>query len=66
MPDIITSDDDGDGDDDGFFCRMVDQRTIYSLISSRDHWQRSSSSRISDRPPVGFVPMQNISSGFFE
>ena len=32
------------------FCGMVDRRKAFSLISSRDHCQRSSSSRISDTP----------------
>ena len=31
-------------------CGMVDQRKVFSLISSRDHCQRSSPSRISDTP----------------
>ena len=34
-------------DDDELFCGMVDQRKAFSLISSRDHCQRSSPSRIS-------------------
>ena len=32
------------------FCGMVDRRKTFSLISSRDHCQRSSPSRISDTP----------------
>ena len=32
------------------FCGMVDQWKAFSLISSRDHCQRSSPSRISDTP----------------
>ena len=32
------------------FCGMVDQREVFSLISSWDHCQRSSPSRISDMP----------------
>ena len=32
------------------FCGMVDRRKAFSLISSRDHCQRSSPSRISDTP----------------
>ena len=31
-------------------CGMVDRRKVFSLISSRDHCQRSSPSRISDTP----------------
>ena len=34
------------------FCGMVDQRKAFSLISSRDHCQRSSPSRISDTPRI--------------
>ena len=41
-------DDDDDDDDDELFCGMVDRRKVFSLISSRDHCERSSSSRISD------------------
>ena len=48
------------------FCRMVDRRKASSLISSRDHCQRSSPSRISDMPWAGFEPVQNLSSGFDE
>ena len=46
------------------FCGMVDRRKALSLISSRDHCQRSSPSRISDTPQTGFEPAQNLSSGF--
>ena len=38
------------------FCGMVDRRKTFSLISSRDHCQRSSPSRISDTPRAGFEP----------
>ena len=48
------------------FCGMVDRRKAFSLISSRDHCQRSSPSRISDTPRAGFKPAQNLSSGFVE
>ena len=48
------------------FCGMVDQRKAFSLISSRDHCQRSSPSRISDTPGAGFEPAQNLSSGLVE
>ena len=48
------------------FCGMVDRRKVISLISSRDHCQRSSLSRISDTPRVGFEPAQNLSSGLVE
>ena len=48
------------------FCGMVDRRKVFSLISSRDHYQRSSPSRISDTPWAGFEPAQNLSSGLVE
>ena len=48
------------------FCGMVDQRKAFSRISSRDHCQRSSPSRISDTPRAEFEPAQNPSSGFIE
>ena len=48
------------------FCGMVDRRNAFSLISSRDHRQRSSPSRIFDMPPAGFEPVQNLSSGLIE
>ena len=48
------------------FCGMVDRRKAFSLISSRDHCQRSSPSRISDTPRAGFEPAQNLSSGLVE
>ena len=48
------------------FCGMVDWRKAFSLISSRDHCQRSSPSRISDMPQAGFGPAQNLSSGLLE
>ena len=48
------------------YCGMVDRRKAFSLISSRDHCQRSSPSRISDTPRAGFKPAQNLSSGFVE
>ena len=46
------------------FCGMVDRRKALSLISSRDHCQRSSPSQISDTLRAGFEPAQNLSSGF--
>ena len=48
------------------FCGMVDWRKAFSLISNRDHYQRSSPSRISDTPRAGFEPMQNLSLSLFE
>ena len=44
------------------FCSMVDQQKTFSLLSSRDHCQRSSSSQISNTPRAGFDPAQNLSS----
>ena len=48
------------------FCGMVDRRKAFSLISSRDHCQRSLPSRISDTPQAGFEPAQNLNSGLVE
>ena len=48
------------------FCGMVDRLKAISVISSRDHCQRSSPSRISDTPRAGFEPAQNLSSGLVE
>ena len=48
------------------YCGMVDRRKAFSLISSRDHCQRSSPSWISDTPRAGFELAQNLSSGFVE
>ena len=39
---------------------MVDRRKAFSLISSREHCQRSSPSRISDTPRAGFEPAHNL------
>ena len=44
------------------FCVMVDRRKAFSLISSRDHYQRSSPSQNSDKLRAGFEPPQNLSS----
>ena len=60
------SDDDYDDDEMmmmNCFCGMVDRRKESSLISSRDHCQRFSPSRISNTPRAGFEPVQNLSSG---
>ena len=48
------------------FCGMVDRRRAFSHISSRDHCQRSSPSRISDTPRAGPEPAQNLSPGLAE
>ena len=53
-------------EDDELFCGMVDRRKAFSLISSRDHCQRSLPSRTSDTAPTGFEPVQNLSSGVVE
>ena len=57
---------DEDPDDDEFFCCMVDRQKAFSFISSRDHCQRSSPSRISNTLRVGFEPAQSLSSGLVE
>ena len=43
-------------------CGMVEQQKAFSLISSRDHCQRSSPLRISDMPQAGFEPAQSLTS----
>ena len=48
------------------FCGMVDRWKAFSLISSRDHCQRSSPWRISDTPRAGFEAPQNLNSGLVE
>ena len=48
------------------FCGMVDRRKAFSLISSRDHCQKSPPSRISETPRAGFEPAQSLSSGLVE
>ena len=48
------------------FCGMVDQRKAFSLIFSKDHWQRFSPSWISDTPQAEFEAAQNVISGFIE
>ena len=48
------------------FCGMVDRRKAFSLISSRDHCQRSSPLRISDTLRARFEPAQNLSTGLVE
>ena len=47
-----------------FVVWLTDERR--SLISSRDHCQRSPPLRISDTPRTGFEPAQNLSSSFDE
>ena len=59
-------DDDDDDDEDNELFLWYDQQKAFSLICSRDHWQGSSPSQISDTPLVGFEPAQNLSLGFFK
>ena len=47
-----------------YFCGMIDRRKAFSLISSRDHCQRTSPSRIFGKPRAGYEPAQNLSLGF--
>ena len=47
-------------------CGMAYWRKTFSLISSWDHCQRSSSWRISDTSQTGFETAQNLSSGLVE
>ena len=48
------------------FCGLVDRRKTFNLISSRDHFQRPSQSRIFDTPGARYEPAKNQSSGFVE
>ena len=48
------------------FRGMVDRGKAFSLISSRDHCQRTSPSRISDTSRAGFEPAQKLSSSLIE
>ena len=48
------------------FFGMVDRRKALNFISSQDHCQRSSPSRILDTLRAGLEPAQNLSSGFVE
>ena len=48
--------------DGNCFCVMVDRRKAFSLIFSRDHYQKSSPSQNSDTPRAGFELPQNLSS----
>ena len=48
------------------FCGLVDRRKTFNLISSRDHFQRPSPSRIFDTPGARYEPAKNQSSGFVE
>ena len=48
------------------FCGIVDWRTAFSLMSCRDHCQRSSPWQIPHTLRAGFEPAQNQSSGLVE
>ena len=48
------------------FCKMVEKRKAFSIISSWDHCQRFSPLFISKVLWVGFEPANNLNSGFFE
>ena len=48
------------------FWGMVGRRKAFSLISSRNHCQRPSPSRISDTLRAGFEPAPNLRSGLVE
>ena len=48
------------------FCGMLDWWKTFSLISSRDHCQRSLPSQISDMPQAGFEPAKNLWSGLVD
>ena len=48
------------------FCGMVDRQKAFRLISSREHCQRFSPSRISDTSRAGFEPAQTMSLGLVE
>ena len=49
-----------------YFCKMVDQQRMLSLISSQDHCQRFSPSQISNTLQAGYKPVRNLSSDFVE
>ena len=54
-------------DGDELFLCLVDRRKAFSLISSRDHCQRSSPLQISNMLQAGFEPAQNlVQSGLVE
>ena len=54
----------GSDDDNELLCDIIDGLKALSLISSRDHCQRSSPSQVSDTLQAGFEPAQNLSPGF--
>ena len=48
------------------FRGMVDRWKAFNFISSRDHYQISSLTRISNSPRAGFEPAKNLTSDFVE
>ena len=52
--------------EDILFCRMIDRRKAFSVISSRFRCQRFLLSRISETPWEGFEPARNLSSKLVE
>ena len=46
------------------FCGVIDERILCSLVSSRDHFQRSSLSLTSNMVQARFEPGQNLIWGF--
>ena len=52
-------------DGDELFFVMVDRKKVVCLISSQDHFHRSSPSQISDIV-AGFAPAHKLSSGLVE
>ena len=49
-----------------YFCGMVDQWKVFTFISSRDHCQSFSPSRISNMPWARLESAQNLNSDFVE
>ena len=56
----------GDDADYELFCVMLDWLKVFSLISSWDHFLRSSSLRIPDTLHAGYEPVQTLSSGLVD
>ena len=48
------------------FCGIVGRQKVFSPISNRDHYRRSSPFQIFDMPQAGFEPAQNLISDFVE
>ena len=56
----------GDDADYELFCVMLDWLKVFSLISSWDHFLRSSSLRIPGTLHAGYEPVQTLSSGLVD